>query len=156
MSPIKKHGIRRALNDAFWGDSNEKETPRRNDLNPLYLNPLYAWSLQVFSTRLDVGPEYPRPWLGDGSLADIAAQSALRTRSLVHVNDTFGSSLVEQLAKRRKMSSGRIELLGLDSGMQFLNGRFQRGLRSAVASAALERLAKPLLGTLDIWHDNYS
>jgi len=72
------------------------------------------------------------------------------------VNDTFGSRLVEQLAKRGKMRSGRIELLGLDSGMQFLNGCFQRGLRSAVASAALERLAKPLLGTLDIWHDNYS
>lgn len=72
------------------------------------------------------------------------------------MNDALGSSLVEQLAKCGELSSRRIELLGLDSGMQFLDRRFQRGLRSTVASAALERLAKPLLGTLDIWHDNYS
>lgn len=94
--------------------------------------------------------------LGQRSLLDVMAQAALGARSFVGVDDALGCSLIQQLAQRSELGPCRIEFLGLDSGLQLFDGSLEGGLRSTVASAALERLAKPLLGTLDVWHDNNS
>ena len=89
-------------------------------------------------------------------LVDKVAQSALCAGCFVDVNNPFGGRLVQQLAKCIELGSSGIEFLRLNAGLQLLDGSFKGGLRSTVASAALERLAKPLLGTLDIWHVNSS
>jgi len=94
--------------------------------------------------------------LGQRSLLDEVAQAALGAGSFVGMDDALGCGLIQQFAKRSELGPCRIEFLGLDSGLQLFDGSLEGGLRSTVATAALERLAKPLLGTLDIWHDNNS
>lgn len=93
---------------------------------------------------------------GQRSLLDVVAQAALGAGRFVGVDDALGCRLVQQFAQGSELGPCRIEFLGLDSGLQLFDGSLEGGLRSTVASAALERLAKPLLGTLDVWHDNSS
>jgi hypothetical protein len=72
------------------------------------------------------------------------------------MDDPLGSGLVKKLAKGGELRPSHIEFLGCDRRMQLLNAGLQSTLGGAVSSATLERLTKPLLGTLDIWHVNNS
>lgn len=86
------------------------------------------------------------------SLLHVLAQSTLRTRSLVHVNDTLGCRLIKQLAQRSQLLTCGIELLRINARLQLANRSLDLRLRSAIPSTTLERLAKTLFGTLNVWH----
>jgi len=68
------------------------------------------------------------------------------------VNNTLGCRLIKQLAQGSQLLTRGIELLRINTRLQLANRRLDLRLRSAIPSTTLERLAKTLFGTLNVWH----